>query len=87
MNSYQHTLASYPQNPFRDASGFDPAAVWSDEFLADVDDSIDFGDDADRSLVQALDDEPESNNHHIPPTQDKGYNHPHTTTSHLHRVA
>lgn len=85
MNSYQHTLASYQQSPFRDASGFDPAAVWSDEFLADVDDSIDFGDDADRSLVQALDDEPESKPHHIP--QDTGNHHPHTTTSHLHRVA
>lgn len=86
MDSYQHTLTSYPQNPFQDASGFDPAAVWSDEFLADVDDSIDFDDDADRSLIQALDDEPESD-HHTHQPQDEGHDYPHTTTSHLHRVA
>lgn len=85
MNSSEHTLTGYQQTPFQDASGFDPAAVWSDKFLADVDDSIDFGDDADRLLVHILDEQPRySDPHHTP--AEPGRDTPHTTTSHLHPV-
>lgn len=86
MKSSRHTLASYRQSPFQDASGFDPAA--GGEILADVDDSIEFGDDADKALVDMLKNLPDTSDkthHQSEANPRRGDLHP--PMPHLHRVA